>query len=76
MFATINLIIETLNKLKVAKAKGIQSSEPSTGERPWYEQSKQLKGQKKLMPCYQVLSFYPYLHVSTWDLSGNVKYFG
>lgn len=59
MFATINLIMETLNKLKVAKAKGIQSSEPSTGERPWFEQSKQLK--KKLMPCYQVLSFYPYL---------------
>lgn len=32
MFATINLIMETLNKLKVAKAKVFQSSEPSTGE--------------------------------------------
>lgn len=53
--------METLNELKVAKAKATQSSEPSTGERPWFEQSKQLKGQKKLMSCYQVISFYKYI---------------
>lgn len=70
MFATINLIMETLNKLKVAKAKGIQSSEPSTGERPWYEQSKQLKVSGVIL-----LSLFA-KDVSTWDLSGNIKYFG
>lgn len=53
--------METLNKLKVAKAKVIQSSEPSTGEAALVWAIKAAKRAKKLMPCYQVLSFYPYL---------------
>lgn len=69
MFATINLIMETLNKLKVAKAKVIQSSEPSTGEAALVWAIKAAKRAKKVnarLSGVILLSLFA-KDVSTWD---------